>query len=150
MKYRGTFNTPVGDLDAGLIYTQMLDDESEAFFNGPIVDQVGLPSRPEFRYKADLGMDVPFVNGLRLGLEYEYIDSYANNTTADYMPEGEVDSWEQINLRASYQVFDNVGLRLVVRNLDDSDPVFFSNGNYDRELHNNYGRVVIFGFSVDY
>ncbi len=150
MKYRGTFNTPVGDLDAGLIYTQMLDDESEAFFNGPIVDQVGLPSRPEFRYKADLGMDVPFVNGLRLGLEYEYIDSYANNTTADYMPEGEVDSWEQINLRASYKVFDNVGLRLVVRNLDNSDPVFFSNGNYDRELHNNYGRVVIFGFSVDY
>ena len=102
----------------------MLDDESEAFFNGPIVDQVGLPSRPEFRYKADLGMDVPFVNGLRLGLEYEYIDSYANNTTADYMPEGEVDSWEQINLRASYKVFDNVGLRLVVRNLDNSDPVF--------------------------
>ena len=87
---------------------------------------------------------------MRLGLEYEYIDSYANNTTADYMPEGEVDSWEQINLRASYKVFDNVGLRLVVRNLDNSDPVFFSNGNYDRELHNNYGRVVIFGFSVDY
>ena len=40
-------------------------------------------------------------------------------------------------------MLDNVGLRLVVRNLDNADPVFFANGGYDRELHNNYGRVVI-------
>ena len=60
--------------------------------NGPVVDYVGLPSSPEFRYKFDVGYDVPMVQDLRVGVEYEYIDSYANNTDADYNPVGEVDS----------------------------------------------------------
>ena len=150
LKYRGTFLTPIGDFDTGLIWTQMLEDEYEAYFNGPIVNGVGLPGRPEFRYKADVGYNVPFLSGLRVGVEYEFINSYANNTDVDYNPVGEVDSWEQINLRANYQVFDNLGLRVVVRNLDNSDPVFYQNGGYDRTLHNNYGRVVIFGFNVNY
>ena len=150
VKWQGTFNTPVGDVDTGLVYTQMTKNEAEAFFNGPVVDYVGLPSSPEFRYKFDVGYNVPMVQDLRVGVEYEYIDSYANNTDADYNPVGEVDSWTQVNLRANYQVLDNVGLRLVVRNLDNADPVFFANGGYDRYLHNNYGRVVIFGFNVSY
>ena len=100
IKYQGTFNTPVGDLDTGLVYTQMTKNEAEAFFNGPVVDYVGLPSSPEFRYKFDVGYDVPMVQNLRVGVEYEYIDVYANNTDADYNPVGEVDAWTQVNLRA--------------------------------------------------
>ena len=37
-----TFNTSVGDVDTGLVYTQMTKNEAEAFFNGPVVDYVGL------------------------------------------------------------------------------------------------------------
>ena len=70
----------------------MTKNEAEAFFNGPVVDYVGLPSSPEFRYKFDVGYNVPMIQDLRVGVEYEYIDSYANNTDADYNPVGEVDS----------------------------------------------------------
>ena len=62
------------------------------------------------RYKFDVGYNV-MVQDPRVGVEYEYIDSYANNTDADYNPVGEVDSWSQVNLRRTI-VFDNVGLRL--------------------------------------
>ena len=58
IKYSGLFETGVGDFDVNANVVMMDEYNSEAFFNGPMVDFVGLTSIPEMRYTIDVGHEL--------------------------------------------------------------------------------------------
>ena len=80
----------------------MDESETEAFYNGPVVNYVGLTSVPEMRYNLDVGHTLQAVPELSMTLQYSFIDELANNTSATYEPEGTVDSYGVVNLRGVY------------------------------------------------
>jgi outer membrane receptor protein involved in Fe transport len=151
IKYSGLFETGVGDFDVNANVVMMDEYNSEAFFNGPMVDFVGLTSIPEMRYTIDVGHELQSVPNLYMTLQYEYIDSIADSYDADYNAIGSVDEWTQVNLRAVYTVpgMENLNLTAAVRNLTKEDPPLDSSSEYNRFLHNNLGMQVIVGFSID-
>ena len=151
IKYSGLFETGVGDFDLNANVVIMDEYNSEAFFNGPMVDFVGLTDLPEMRYTIDVGHSLQAMPNLYMTLQYEYIDSLADSYDADYNPIGSVDEWTQVNLRAVYTVpgMENVNLTAAVRNLTKEDPPLNSASEYNRFLHNNLGMQVIVGFSID-
>jgi iron complex outermembrane receptor protein len=151
IKYSGLFETGVGDFDLNANVVIMDEYNSEAFFNGPMVDFVGLTSIPEMRYTVDVGHSLQAMPNLYMTLQYEYIDSIADSYDASYNPIGSVDEWTQVNLRAVYTVpgMENVNLTAAVRNLTKEDPPLNSASEYNRFLHNNLGMQVIVGFSID-
>ncbi len=55
LKYNGLYETAVGDFDVNFSTVIMDEWETEAFFNGPVVNYVGLTSVPEMRYSVDVG-----------------------------------------------------------------------------------------------
>ena len=151
IKYSGLFETGVGDFDVNANVVMMDEYNAEAFFNGPMVDFVGLTSIPEMRYTIDVGHELQSVPNLYMTLQYEYIDSLADSYDADYNAIGSVDEWTQVNLRAVYTVpgMENLNLTAAVRNLTKEDPPLDSSSEYNRFLHNNLGMQVIVGFSID-
>ena len=151
IKYSGLFETGVGDFDLNANVVIMDEYNAEAFFNGPMVDFVGLTDIPEMRYTVDVGHSLQAMPNLYMTLQYEYIDSIADSYDADYNPIGSVDEWTQVNLRAVYTVpgMENVNLTAAVRNLTKEDPPLNSASEYNRFLHNNLGMQVIVGFSID-
>ena len=72
----------VGYLHFDVNFNMVLMDESEseAFFNGPVVNYVGLTSIPEYRYTVDVGHTLMSVPNLYMSLQYEYIDEIADTT----------------------------------------------------------------------
>ena len=151
IKYSGLFETGVGDFDLNANVVIMDEYNSEAFFNGPMVDFVGLTSIPEMRYTVDVGHSLQAMPNLYMTLQYEYIDSIADSYDSNYNAIGSVDEWTQVNLRAVYTVpgMENVNLTAAVRNLTKEDPPLDSSSEYNRFLHNNLGMQVIVGFSID-
>ena len=151
VKYSGLFETGVGDFDVNLGMVIMDESESEAFYNGPVVNYVGLTSVPEMRYNFDVGHTLQAVPELNMTLQYSFIDELANNTSATYQPEGKVDSYGVVNLRGTYTVpgVDGLSVSVMLRNVTKEDPPLNSAGNYNRELHDNLGMSTIIGFSWD-
>ena len=151
IKYSGLFETGVGDFDVNANVVMMDEYNAEAFYNGPMVNFVGLTSIPELRYTVDVGHELQSVPNLYMTLQYEYIDSIADSYDADYVAIGSVDEWTQVNLRAVYTVpgMENLNLTAAVRNLTKEDPPLDSSSEYNRFLHNNLGMQVILGFSID-
>jgi iron complex outermembrane receptor protein len=151
IKYSGLFETGVGDFDVNANVVMMDEYNAEAFYNGPMVNFVGLTSIPELRYTVDVGHELQSVPNLYMTLQYEYIDSIADSYDADYNAIGSVDEWTQVNLRAVYTVpgMENLNLTAAVRNLTKEDPPLDSSSEYNRFLHNNLGMQVILGFSID-
>jgi iron complex outermembrane receptor protein len=151
IKYSGLFETGVGDFDLNANVVIMDEYNAEAFFNGPMVDFVGLTDIPEMRYTVDVGHSLQAMPNLYMTLQYEYIDSIADSYDSNYNAIGSVDEWTQVNLRAVYTVpgMENVNLTAAVRNLTKEDPPLDSSSEYNRFLHNNLGMQVIVGFSID-
>jgi len=151
IKYSGLFTTGVGDFDVNANVVIMDESNSEAFFNGPMVNFVGLTSLPEMRYTVDVGHELQAVPNLYMTLQYEYIDEIADSYDANYNAIGSVDEWTQVNLRAVYTVpgMENLTLSVAARNLTKEDPPLDSSSEYNRFLHNNLGMQVILGFSID-
>ena len=79
IKYSGLFTSKVGDFDVNFNMVLMDESESEAFFNGPIVNYVGLTSIPEYRYTVDVGHTLMSVPNLYMSSQYEYIDEIVYN-----------------------------------------------------------------------
>jgi hypothetical protein len=129
----------------------MDESKTEAFYNGPVVNYVGLTSTPEMRYSLDVGHTLQAVPNLSLSVQYEYIDALADSYTADYVAVGSVDEWTQVNLRAVYTVpgMENLRLSLSSRNLTKEDPPLNSGSEYNRLIHSNLGMSMIFGFTLD-
>ena len=88
------------------------------------VNFVGLTSIPELRYIVDVGHELQAVPNLYLTLQYEYIDSVADDYDANYNAIGSVDEWTQINLRGVYTVpgMENLTVSAGIRNLTKEDP----------------------------
>ena len=151
IKYNGLFETGVGDFDVSLGMVIMDKSETEAFYNGPVVNYVGLTSVPKMRYNLDVGHTLQAVPELSMTLQYTFIDELANNTSATYEPEGTVDSFGIVNLRSIYEVpgVDGLKVSLMLRNLTKEDPPLNTAGNYNRQLHDNGGMSTIVGFSWD-
>jgi len=151
IKYSGLFTTGVGDFDVNANVVIMDESNSEAFFNGPMVNFVGLTSLPEMRYTVDVGHELQAVPNLYMTLQYEYIDEIADSYDANYNAIGSVDEWTQVNLRAVYTVpgMENLTLSVAARNLTKEDPPLDSSSEYNRFLHPNLGMSLIFGFSID-
>tara|TARA_B110000046_G_scaffold182770_1_gene217456 strand:+ start:1 stop:2298 length:2298 start_codon:yes stop_codon:yes gene_type:complete len=151
IKYSGLFETSVGEFDVNLGMVIMDESKSEAFYNGPVVNFVGLTSTPEMRYSLDVGHTLQAVPNLSLTAQYEYIDALADSYSADYVAIGSVSEWTQVNLRAVYVVpgMENLSLSLAARNLTKEDPPLNSSGEFNRAIHPNLGMSMIFGFSWD-
>ena len=151
IKYSGLFETSVGEFDVNLGMVVMDESKSEAFYNGPVVNFVGLTSTPEMRYSLDVGHTLQAVPNLSLTAQYEYIDALADSYSADYVAIGSVSEWTQVNLRAVYVVpgMENLSLSLAARNLTKEDPPLNSSGEFNRAIHPNLGMSMIFGFSLD-
>ena len=151
IKYSGLFTTGVGDFDVNANVVIMDESNSEAFYNGPMVNFVGLTSLPEMRYTVDVGHELQAVPNLYMTLQYEYIDEIADSYDANYNAIGSVDEWTQVNLRAVYTVpgMENLTLSVAARNLTKEDPPLDSSSEYNRFLHPNLGMSLIFGFSID-
>ena len=151
VKYTGLYETGVGDFDVNFSMVDMDKDEGEAFYNGPVVNFVGLTSTPNYRYTMDVGHALKAMPELYLTLQYEYIDEMADDYTADYAPIGSVDAWTQVNLRAVYSVpqVDGLNVSLTIRNAEANDPPLDTSGEYNRNLHPIYGMVTTLGFSWD-
>ena len=151
IKYSGLFETSVGEFDVNLGMVIMDESKSEAFYNGPVVNFVGLTSTPEMRYSLDVGHTLQAVPNLSLTAQYEYIDALADSYSADYVAIGSVSEWTQVNLRAVYVVpgMENLSLSLAARNLTKEDPPLNSSGEFNRAIHPNLGMSMIFGFSLD-
>ena len=151
IKYSGLFTTGVGDFDVNANVVIMDESNSEAFYNGPMVNFVGLTSLPEMRYTVDVGHELQAVPNLYMTLQYEYIDEIADSYDANYVAIGSVDEWTQVNLRAVYTVpgMENLTLSVAARNLTKEDPPLDSSSEYNRFLHPNLGMSLIFGFSID-
>jgi len=151
IKYSGLFTTGVGDFDVNANVVIMDEYNSEAFYNGPMVNFVGLTSLPEMRYTIDVGHELQAVPNLYMTLQYEYIDELADSYDANYVAIGSVDEWTQVNLRAVYTVpgMENLTLSVAARNLTKEDPPLNSASEYNRFLHPNLGMSLIFGFSID-
>ena len=151
IKYTGLYETGVGDFDVNFSMVDMDKSESESFYNGPIVNFVGLTSIPDMRYTMDVGHALKALPELYLTLQYEYIDEMANNYDVNYNPTGTVDEWTQVNVRAVYSVpqLDGLNVSLTVRNAEANDPPLTSSGTYRRNLHPIYGMVTTLGFSWD-
>ncbi|MDB4836655.1 TonB-dependent receptor [Gammaproteobacteria bacterium] len=151
LKYNGLYETAVGDFDVNFSTVIMDEYESEAFFNGPVVNYVGLTSVPEMRYSVDVGHTLRDLPELYLSIQYDYIDELANNTDANYNPEGTVDSYSQVNLRGVYTVpgVDGLELSVMIRNLTKEDPPLNTSGDFNRQIHSNLGMQTIVGFTWD-
>ena len=150
-KYSGLFETGVGDFDMNVNMVLMDESESEAFFNGPVVNFVGLQSIPEMRYTVDVGHTLQAVPNLYMSLQYEFIDEVADTTDANYNATSMVDSWDQVNLRAVYTIpgMENLSVSLAVRNLTKEDPPLTQSGEYNRFLHPNLGMQTFVGFTLE-
>jgi iron complex outermembrane receptor protein len=151
IKYSGLFETGVGDFDVNFSAVVMDESESEAFFNGPVVNFVGLTSIPEFRYTVDVGHTLQAVPNLYMSLQYEYIDEIADTTDANYKATSMVDDFDQVNLRAVYTVpgMENLSVSVAVRNLTKEDPPLAANGTYNRLLHTDMGMQTFVGFTLE-
>ena len=151
IKYSGLFETGVGDFDVNANVVMMDESNSEAFYNGPMVNFVGLTSIPELRYTVDVGHELQAVPNLYLTLQYEYIDEVADSYDENYNAIGSVDEWTQVNLRGVYTVpgMENLTVSAGIRNLTKEDPPLDSSSEYNRFLHNNLGMQVVVGFSID-
>jgi hypothetical protein len=88
---------------------------------------------------------------LYLSIQYDFIDELANNTDANYNPEGTVDSYSQVNLRGVYTVpgVDGLELSVMIRNLTKEDPPLNTSGDFNRSIHSNLGMQTIVGFTWD-
>ena len=151
LKYNGLYETAVGDFDVNFSTVIMDEWETEAFFNGPVVNYVGLTSVPEMRYSVDVGHTLRDMPELYLSIQYDYIDELANNTDANYNPEGTVDSYSQVNLRGVYTVpgVDGLELSVMIINLTKEDPPLNTSGDFNRQIHSNLGMQTIVGFTWD-
>ena len=151
VKYTGLYETGVGDFDVNFSMVDMDKDESEAFYNGPIVNFVGLTATPNYRYTMDVGHALKAMPELYLTMQYEYIDEMSNSYDANYVGTGTVDEWTQVNLRGVYSVpqVDGLNISLTIRNAEKNDPPLTSSGGYRRNLHPIYGMVTTLGFSWD-
>ena len=151
VKYTGLFETGVGDFDVNFSMVDMDKDESESFYNGPVVNFVGLTVTPNYRYTMDVGHALKSMPELYLTLQYEYIDEMSNNYDVNFNPTGTVDEWTQVNLRGVYSVpqVEGLNISLTIRNAEKNDPPLTSSGTYRRNLHPIYGMVTTLGFSWD-
>ena len=151
IKYSGLFTSKVGDFDVNFNMVVMDESESEAFFNGPVVNYVGLTSIPEYRYTVDVGHTLMSVPNLYMSLQYEYIDEIADTTDANYKATSMVDSFDQVNLRAVYTVpgMENLSVNVAVRNLTKEDPPLTQSGGYNRLLHTDMGMQTFVGFTLE-
>ena len=151
IKYSGLFTSKVGDFDVNFNMVLMDESKSEAFFNGPVVNYVGLTSIPEYRYTVDVGHTLMSVPNLYMSLQYEYIDEIADTTDANYKATSMVDSFDQVNFRAVYTVpgMENLSVNLAVRNLTKEDPPLTQSGNYNRLLHTDMGMQTFVGFKLE-
>ena len=151
IKYSGLFTSKVGDFDVNFNMVLMDESESEAFFNGPVVNYVGLTSIPEYRYTVDVGHTLMSVPNLYMSLQYEYIDEIADTTDANYKATSMVDSFDQVNFRAVYTVpgMENLSVNLAVRNLTKEDPPLTQSGTYNRLLHTDMGMQTFVGFTLE-
>tara|TARA_B100001027_G_scaffold144386_1_gene100702 strand:+ start:804 stop:3503 length:2700 start_codon:yes stop_codon:yes gene_type:complete len=151
IKYSGLIETGVGDFDINLNMVVMDESESEAFFNGPRVNFVGLQSIPEFRYILTVGHGLQSVPNLYVSAQYEYIDEVADTTDADYNATSMVDEMAMVNLRAAYTVpgMENLTVSLSVRNVTKEDPPLSQSGTYNRLLHTDMGMYTTLGFSLE-
>ena len=151
INYSGTFETTVGDFDLNINAVLMDESNQEAFFNGPVVNYVGLTSLPELRYQVNLGHTLQAVPNLYLNLGYEFIDEVADTTDANYKATSMVDSMGQLNVRAVYTVpgMENLSLTLAVKNATKEDPPLASNGTYNRLLHPIFGMQTFLGFKLE-
>ena len=151
IKYNGLFETSVGDFDVNLGMVVMDESTSESFFNGPVVNYVGLESLPEMRYNFDIGHTLQAVPELNLALQYSYVDEVADSVDANYVATTMVDSMGMANLRAVYSVpgVDGLSVSLMLRNFTKEDPPLTANGSYNRAIHDNAGMSTIVGFSWD-
>ena len=129
----------------------MDESESEAFFNGPVVNFVGLTSIPEFRYTVDVGHTLQAVPNLYMSLQYEYIDEIADTTDANYKATSMGDDFDQVNLRAVYTVpgMENLSVSVALRNLTKEDPPLTQSGTYNRLLHTDMGMQTFVGFTLE-
>ena len=151
IKYSGLFTSKVGDFDVNFNMVLMDESKSEAFFNGPVVNYVGLTSIPEYRYTVDVGHTLMSVPNLYMSLQYEYIDEIADTTDANYKATSMVDSFDQLNFRAVYTVpgMENLSVNVAVRNLTKEDPPLTQSGNYNRLLHTDMGMQTFVGFKLE-
>jgi iron complex outermembrane receptor protein len=151
IKYSGLFETGVGDFDVNLNMVVMDESESEAFFNGPLVNFVGLQSIPEMRYILTVGHGLQAVPNLYVSAQYEYIDEVADTTDADYNPTSMVDDMGMVNLRAAYVVpgMENLTVSVSVRNVTKEDPPLTQSGGYNRLLHTDMGMYTTVGFTLE-
>ena len=119
VKYSGLFETGVGDFDVNFSMVDMDKDEGEAFYNGPVVNFVGLTATPNYRYTMDVGHALKAMPELYLTMQYEYIDEMSNSYDANYVGTGTVDEWTQVNLRGVYSVpqVDGLNISLTIRML---------------------------------
>jgi len=150
VKYSGLFETGVGDFDMNVNMVLMDESESEAFFNGPVVNYVGL-GVPEMRYTVDVGHTLQAVPNLYMSLQYEFIDEISDTTDANYKATSMIDTWDQVNLRAVYTVpgMENLSVSVAVRNLTKEDPPLSQSGEYNRFLHPNLGMQTFVGFTLE-
>ena len=150
IKYSGLFETGVGDFDMNVNMVLMDESESEAFFNGPVVNYVGLGT-PEMRYTIDVGHTLQAVPNLYMSLQYEFIDEVSDTTDANYKATSMIDTWDQVNLRAVYTVpgMENLSVSVAVRNLTKEDPPLSQAGEYNRFIHNNLGMQTFVGFTLE-
>ena len=150
IKYSGLFETGVGDFDMNVNMVLMDESESEAFFNGPVVNYVGLGT-PEMRYTIDVGHTLQAVPNLYMSLQYEFIDEVSDTTDANYNATSMIDTWDQVNLRAVYTVpgMENLSVSVAVRNLTKEDPPLSQAGEYNRFIHNNLGMQTFVGFTLE-
>jgi len=151
IKYSGLFETGVGDFDVNLNMVVMDESESESFYNGPVVNYVGLTSIPEYRYTLSVGHTLQAVPNLYMSLQYEYIDEIADTLDTDNKPTSMVDSFDMTNLRAVYTVpgMENLSVSVAVRNLTKEDPPLTQRGGYNRLLHTDMGMYTIVGFKLE-
>ena len=151
IKYSGLFTSKVGDFDVNFNMVVMDESESEAFFNGPVVNYVGLTSIPEYRYTVDVGHTLMSVPNLYMSLQYEYIDEIADTTDANYNATSMIDDFDQLNFRAVYTVpgMENLSVNVAVRNLTKEDPPLSQSGEYNRLLHTDMGMQTFVGFTLE-
>ena len=129
----------------------MDESESESFYNGPVVNYVGLTSIPEFRYTLSVGHTLQAVPNLYMSLQYEYIDEIADTLDSNNKPTSMVDSFDMTNLRSVYTVagMENVSVSVAIRNLTKEDPPLTQSGGYNRLLHTDMGMYTIVGFKLE-
>ena len=134
----GKVETGVGNFNANLQTTYVIDYKEPEYFLGPMQDKIGQKGLPEYRATLDLGWKYD-VHSLNWQIDHiadtkEFIDE-------NYRAYGHLPSWTTHTVSYTNNLPWNADINVGIRNVFDKDPVLDSSNEFDNSLYNLWGRV---------